>query len=324
MGSWLPPRVVTNRDLEAVVDTSDEWIRTRTGIRERRRADAGTGAAEMGANAARVALARAGLDADDVDILIVSTATPDRLLPSTACDIQALIGADRAAAYDIASACSGFIYGLQVAEGHIAAGHARVVLLICTEKMSSIIDPADRATCVLFGDGAGAAVIRAAEDGGHAMLSSHTRSNGRLGDLLYRPAGGARAPMTPEALAAGDHFVKMSGPGVFRYAVEGMCESASLAVERAGCTFADIDILLPHQANIRIVEATARHVGIAMDRVVIAMDRHGNMSSASIPVALDEALAEGRIAAGSKVLMVAAGAGLTWGGAVLQIEDAAP
>lgn len=320
-GSWLPPRVVTNKDMEALVDTTDEWIRTRTGIRERRRADGVTGAADMGAKAAQVALARAGQSASDVDVLLVSTATPDRLLPSTACEVQSLIGAEGACAYDIASACSGFIYGLRTAEGHIAAGHARVVLLICTEKMSSIIDPDDRATCVLFGDGAAAAVVQAADTGGHALLSSYARSDGRLADLLHRPAGGARAPMTPRGVAAGDHFVKMSGPGVFKHAVEGMCEAASIAVERAGCAFGDIDLLLPHQANIRIIEATARHINIPMERVMVAMDRHGNMSSASIPVALDEALAEGRITPGSTVLMVAAGAGLTWAGAVLRVGD---
>jgi len=318
-GRFSPPRVVTNRDLESMVETSDEWIRSRTGITERRLADKDTGAADMGASAARVAMERAGITAADVDILMVSTATPDRLLPSTACDIQALIGARNAAAYDFATACSGFLYGLQLAEAHIAAGQANTVLLVCTEKMSSIIDWTDRATCVLFGDGAGAAVIQAAEGDGRGILSGYMKSDGTLAELLYRPGGGARFPLDIAVLDERSHYVKMAGPEVFKSAVRSMCDAAENALRRAGCTGDDVDLLVPHQANIRIIDATAKYAKIPPEKVYINVDRYGNMSSASIPVALDEARELGRVKDGSLVLMVGFGAGFTWGANVVRM-----
>ncbi|HET7461424.1 MAG TPA: beta-ketoacyl-ACP synthase III [Longimicrobium sp.] len=318
-GRWSPPRVVTNKDLEEMVETSDEWIRTRTGITERRLADKDTGAADMGAGAARIAMERAGITAEDVDILLVSTATPDRLLPSTACDIQALIGARNAAAYDFSSACSGFLYGLQLAEAHIAAGQAETVLLICTEKMSSIIDWTDRATCVLFGDGAGAAVIQAAQGDGRGILSGYMKSDGTLAELLYRPGGGAKFPLDIAVLDERSHFVKMAGPEVFKSAVRSMCDAAENALQRAGCTGDDVDLLVPHQANIRIIDATAKYAKIPPEKVYINVDRYGNMSSASIPVALDEAREMGRVKDGSLVLMVGFGAGFTWGANVVRM-----
>lgn len=319
-GHFSPPRVVTNHDLEEMgVETSDEWIRSRTGITERRLADRETGAADMGAAAARVALERAGLTALDVDILMVSTATPDRLLPSTACDVQALLGARNAAAYDFATACSGFLYGLQMAEAHIAAGQAETVLLVCTEKMSSIIDWTDRATCVLFGDGSGAAVIRKADGDGRGILSGYMKSDGTLAELLYRPGGGARFPLDVAVLDERSHFVKMAGPEVFKSAVRSMCDAAGNALERAGVTGDEIDLLVPHQANIRIIEATARYAGMPMDKVYVNVDRYGNMSSASIPVALDEAIEAGRVGEGSLVMMVAFGAGFTWAANVVRL-----
>jgi 3-oxoacyl-[acyl-carrier-protein] synthase III len=317
-GRFSPEKVVTNKDLEAVVDTSDEWIRTRTGIRERRIAGEGTGAADMGAAAARKALEEAGLTPADVDVLLVSTATPDRLLPSTACDIQAILGAEHASAYDFATACSGFLYGLSLAEGHIAAGQAETVLLICTEKMSSIVDWNDRSTCVLFGDGAGAAVIRPAENGA-GVLSTFTKSDGTLAELLYRPAGGARIPLDLAVLDERAHFVKMAGPEVFKAAVRSMCDAAGTALDRAGISAEEIDLLVPHQANVRIIEATAKYAGIPMDKVYVNVDRFGNMSSASVPVALDEARERGRAGEGSLVLFAAFGAGFTWGSAVVRL-----
>lgn len=307
-----------NAEMEALVETSDEWIRTRTGIRERRIADADTSTADMGAAAARPALEEAGVDAAEVDLILLSTATPDRLLPSTACDVQALLGASRAAAYDFATACSGFLYGLSIAEGHIAAGHAETVLLICSEKMSSIVDWTDRATCVVFGDGAGAAVIRPAEDS-RGILSSFMKSDGTLADLLYRPGGGARNPFDVAVLDERSHFVKMSGQEVFKAAVRSMCEAAEMALQRAGVTADEIDLLVPHQANTRIIEATARYAGIPMDKVFVNVDRYGNMSSASVPVALDEAREQGRAGDGSLVLMVAFGAGFTWAASVVRL-----
>lgn len=317
-GRFLPPRVVTNDDLALMMETSDEWIRTRTGIRERRLAPPEMGVAIMGAEAGRLALADAGLGVEEVDLILVSTATPDRLLPSTACDIQALIGANRAAAYDFASACSGFLYGLTLANAHIIAEQAETVLLICSEKMSSIVDWGDRSTCVLFGDGAGAAVIRRA-DAEAGILSSYLRSDGSLAELLYRPAGGALLPIDAAVLDERGQFVKMAGKEVFKHAVQSMCEAASEALSRAGVSGEEIDLLVPHQANLRIIESTARYAGIPMDRVFVNVDRFGNMSSASVPVALDEAREQGRIGPGSLVLMVAFGAGLTWGANVVRL-----
>jgi 3-oxoacyl-[acyl-carrier-protein] synthase-3 len=317
-GRYNPPRVVTNTDLESMVETSDEWIRSRTGIRERRLADKDTGAADMAAAASRIALERAGLTAGDVDMILLSTATPDRLLPSTACDVQALLGADRAAAYDFATACSGFLYGLSMAEGHIAAGQAENVLVVATEKMSSIVDWTDRSTCVLFGDGAGAAVVRKATDG-TGILSSFMKSDGTLAELLYRPGGGARIPLDVAVLDERSHYVKMAGPEVFKSAVRSMCEAAESALARAGVTGDDIDLLVPHQANLRIIESTAKYAKIPMDRVFVNVDRYGNMSSASIPVALDEAVEQGRAGPGSLVLMVAFGAGFTWAANVVRL-----
>ncbi|MBW3627794.1 MAG: ketoacyl-ACP synthase III [Gemmatimonadetes bacterium] len=317
-GRFLPPRVLTNAELEAMVETSDEWIRTRTGITERRVAEGEMGAAVMGAGAAEAALANAGLTASDIDVVLVSTATPDRLLPSTACDVQALIGANRAFAYDFATACSGFPYGLAMATGHIAAGQAENVLVICTEKMSSIVDWSDRTTCVLFGDGAGAAVVSRAT-GESGILSSFMRSDGTLAELLYRPAGGARIPIDIAVLDEKNHFIKMAGPEVFKNAVRSMCDAAEEALRRAGVTSEEIDLLVPHQANIRIIESTAKYASIPMEKVFVNVDKYGNMSSASVPVALDEAREQGRVGEGSLVLMVAFGAGLTWAANVVRL-----
>jgi 3-oxoacyl-[acyl-carrier-protein] synthase III len=318
-GRFSPERVVTNAELEGLVDTSDEWIRTRTGIRERRIADPQTGAADMGAAALQVALERAGRSASDLDMLLVSTATPDRLLPSTACDIQAITGAAGAGAYDFATACSGFLYGLALAEGHIATGQAETVGVVCTEKMSSIVDWTDRATCVLFGDGAAAAIVRPAEGNGRGILSSFMKADGTLAELLYRPAGGARIPLDIAVLNERTHFVKMAGPEVYKAAVRSMCEAAENALGRAGVTADEIDLLVPHQANIRIIESTAKYARIPMEKVYVNVDRYGNMSSASLPTALDEACEKGLCGEGSLVLMVAFGAGFTWAANVVRL-----
>ncbi len=318
-GRHLPDRVMTNAEMETIVDTSDEWIRTRTGIRERRIAGDDVSAAVMGAAAARAALADAGLGASDLDMILVSTATPDRLLPSTACDIQALLGATGAAAYDFATACSGFLYGLSMAQGHIAAGQAETVLVVCTEKMSSILDWTDRTTCVLFGDGAGAAVVRRGGGEERGILSSFMKADGTLAELLYRPAGGSRIPMDIAVLDERSHYVKMAGPEVFKSAVRSMCEAAEVALRRAGVTGDEIDLLVPHQANMRIIEATAKYAGIPMEKVFVNIDRYGNMSSASVPVALDEAREAGQLREGSLALLVAFGAGFTWAANVVRL-----
>jgi 3-oxoacyl-[acyl-carrier-protein] synthase-3 len=317
-GRFEPPRVMTNAEMATLVDTSDEWISSRTGIRERRIADQDTGAADMAAAAATRALAEAGMAAEELDMILLSTATPDRLLPSTACDVQALLGASHAAAYDFATACSGFLYGLSMAEGHITAGHAQNVLVVATEKMSSIVDWQDRTTCVLFGDGAGAAVVRAA-DSERGILSSFMKSDGTLADLLQRPGGGARTPLCQNVLDDRTHLVRMAGPEVYKAAVRSMCEAAESALQRAGVRGSDIDLLIPHQANLRIIESTARYAGIPMDKVYVNVDRFGNMSSASVPVALDEAREQGRAPDGALVLMVAFGAGFTWAANVVRM-----
>lgn len=319
-GRYLPERVMTNAELETMVDTSDEWIRTRTGIRERRIARQDEGAADMGAAAAMSAIEDAGATPADVDLLVVSTATPDRLMPSTACDIQALIGVKNAGAYDFNTACSGFPYGISIAQAHIASGQADRVLLVCTEKMSSILDWSDRTTCVIFGDGAGAVLLeRTEEDDPSGVLSSFMKSDGTLAELLYRPAGGAKVPIDIAVLDEKTHFLRMAGPEVFKSAVRSMCEAAEGALRRAGVSADDIDLLVPHQANVRIIESTAKYAGISMDRVMLNVDRYGNMSSASAAVALDEAREQGLAGEGSLVLLVAFGAGFTWAANVIRL-----
>lgn len=316
-GRYLPDRVLTNADLEAMVDTSDEWIRERTGIKERRVICPGMTAAEMGTNASRQAMERAGISAGEIDAIVVSTATPDRLLPATACDMQAMLGAKNAAAYDIVAACSGFIYALSVAEGQIASGQAEIVLVVSAEIMTSIVDWTDRKTCVLFGDGAGAAIVRRSSNG-RGLLSTFLRSDGTLAELLWRPAGGVRIPFDEKVLEEKTHLVRMAGREVFKAAVRSMAEAADQALVRAGLTGDEIALFIPHQANLRIIEATARYASVPMERVFVNVDRYGNMSSATIPIALDEAIESGRLEPGSNVLMVAFGAGFTWASAVLR------
>jgi 3-oxoacyl-[acyl-carrier-protein] synthase-3 len=317
-GRYLPDNVVTNDDLAVKMDTSDEWIRTRTGIRERRIAPAEEHTAHLGANAAKVAMERAGVDPGEVDQLIVCTSTPDRWMPATACDVQALLGCRNAFAFDVMAACTGFMYSLNVAEGFLSTGRGDISLVIAAEKMSSILNWEDRATCVLFGDGAGAAVLKRANGSGRGILSSHLRSDGNLACLLSRPAGGAIEPITHEVIDTGRHLVHMNGREVFKNAVRSMAEACDFALQQAGMTADEIDLLVPHQANIRIIEATAKYAGVDMKKVYVNCDRYGNMSSASIPVGLDEAQEQGLIGPGAKVLTVAFGAGLTWGAMVLR------
>jgi 3-oxoacyl-[acyl-carrier-protein] synthase-3 len=318
-GRFLPDNVVTNDDLAERMDTSDEWIRTRTGIRERRIAPEGMSAADMGAAAARQAMERAGVEPGEVDILILSTATPDRWLPSTACDTQALLGCDNAVAFDVMAACTGHLYGLSMAEGYIAAGRGEVALVIATEKMSAILDWNDRTTAVLFGDGAGAAVLRPADGSGRGILSSHHQSDGNLAELLYRPGGGAVEPISQTVLDQGRHLLRMQGREIFKNAVRSMSEACDIALRKAGLTPSDIDLLVPHQANIRIIEATAKYAGIPMEKVYVNVGDYGNMSSSTVPVAFDEAIEKGLIGPGSTVLTVAFGAGLTWGAMTIRL-----
>jgi 3-oxoacyl-[acyl-carrier-protein] synthase-3 len=317
-GRYLPDQVVTNDDLAKRMDTSDEWIRTRTGIRERRIAPDGMNTADLGAGAARKAMEKAGIEPGEVDVVIVCTSTPDRWMPATACDTQALLGCSNAWAFDVMAACSGFLYATSVAEGILAGGRGEIALVIAAEKMSSILNWNDRSTCVLFGDGAGAAVLRRANGRDRGIVSSHLRSDGKLSHLLCRPAGGASEPMSQAVIDQARHLVRMEGREVFKNAVRSMAEACDFALQQAGLTGGDIDLLVPHQANVRIIEATAKYANLPMEKVFVNVDRYGNMSSASVPVGLDEAEEQGRIGQGSNVLTVAFGAGLTWGAMVLR------
>lgn len=317
-GRGVPRNVMTNYDFAGIgIETSHDWIVERSGIVQRHVARDGETTCSMAAEASGKAMERAGIQAGELDTIILSTATPDRLLPSTAVDLQAALGASRAAAMDIGAACSGWLYGMTVAEGMIASGAAETILVAGSEKMSSIVDWKDRSTCVLFGDGAGAVVLKRAR-AGRGILSSFMRSDGQLADLLYRPSGGATNPMTAAILDERSHLVKMAGREVFKHAVRSMSEAADRALDSARMTADDIDLFIPHQANIRIIEATAKHANISMDKVYVNVDRYGNTSSASIPIALDEATERGILREGSTVLLVAFGAGFTWASMIIR------
>jgi 3-oxoacyl-[acyl-carrier-protein] synthase III len=318
IGKYAPTRVMTNDDFAALgLDTSDEWIQKRTGIRERHIADAGENNRTMSAAASRVAMQRAGVTAEELDLIVLGTATPDRLLPSTAVDLQAELGASRAAAFDVMAACSSWLYGLIVAEGLMQANAADTALVVGTEKLTTIVDWTDRSTAVLFGDGAGAGVLKRAT-GRSGILSTFMRSDGKLAELLYRPSGGAARPFDEQVLADRSFYIKMEGREVFKHAVRSMSEAADRALEGAQLTGADIDLMIPHQANVRIIEATAKHAGVPMDKVFVNVDRYGNTSSASIPIALEEAIECGRVGEGATVLLVAFGAGFTWASLVIR------
>jgi 3-oxoacyl-[acyl-carrier-protein] synthase-3 len=317
-GRGLPATVLTNHDFASLgIETTDEWIVERTGIKQRYIARTES-ATDLAAMAARNAMAKAGVQPGELDIIVLGTASPDRLLPSAAVDLQAALGASRAAAFDIGAACSGFIYGSTVAEGMIATGNAETALVVGVEKLSAIVDWTDRSTCVLFGDGAGAAIVRRSTNG-RGIMSTFVRSDGTLSDLLCRPSGGAARPFSAEVLAERSQFVKMNGREVFKNAVRSMSEACTRALDGAKMTGADIDLMIPHQANNRIIEATAKHANISMDKVYVNVDRFGNTSAASVPIALDEAIERGVVGEGSTVLLVAFGAGFTWGSMVVRL-----
>jgi len=318
IGTAVPPGVLTNADLTRMLDTSDEWIVERTGIRERRIATPEQSVAMLAREASERALERAGVTAAEVDAIVLATASPDRLLPSTACDLQALLGAENAAAFDIGAACPGYVFALTVAEGLIASGQSRTVLVVGAEKLSTITDFEDRSTAILFGDGAGASVVRPSTRAGRGILSTFIKSDGRLAPLLYRPGGGSVDPISERVVCERSHYMKMAGREVFKAAVHAMADACDASLRRAGVSADEVDLLVPHQANLRIIEATAKHAGIPMSKVMVNLDRYGNTSSASIPLALDQALAEGRAGPGSLLLLVAFGAGFTWGSAVVR------
>jgi 3-oxoacyl-[acyl-carrier-protein] synthase-3 len=316
-GRYTPKRVLTNDEFARLLDTSDQWIRERTGIRERRIAGPDESNACMAKAAAEQVLADTGLTPLDLDALVVATCSPDRLLPSQACDVQALLGAKNAAAFDIGAACTGFLYALSVAEGMVAAEQARNVLVIASEKLTTIMDWSDRTTAVLFGDGAGATIVRPSSQG-RGILSQYLKSDGTLAELLYRPGGGAAHPPDEALLHDHSYYIKMAGREVFKAAVLSMADACDHALQGAGLSGGDIDLLIPHQANIRIIEATAKHAGLPMDRVYVNVDRFGNTSAASVAIALDEAVRGGRLQPGMKVMLCAFGAGFTWASMVVQ------
>ncbi|MEO5618911.1 MAG: beta-ketoacyl-ACP synthase III [Candidatus Eisenbacteria bacterium] len=315
-GHYVPDRVLTNHDLTRMVETSDEWIRDRTGIEERRIAAPDQASSDLAVIAAREALAASGLGVNDVDQIIVATTTTDRILPSCACTVQSKLGARRAAAYDLFAACTGFIYGLGIGRGLVATGMAETVLVIGVETLSRITNYSDRNTCVLFGDGAGAVVLRpcATGEGLHSIVM---QSDGDLGEILEVPAGGSLAPMTPERLARGENFIRMKGKELFKVAVRSMEESLRRALEQADLTPADIDLLIPHQANLRIIDAVRARLGFPAEKMLVNIQRYGNTSSASIPISLDEAVRGGRVRRGDRLGFVAFGGGVTWGAAVM-------
>jgi 3-oxoacyl-[acyl-carrier-protein] synthase-3 len=316
-GHAVPAKVVTNNDLAAMgIETNDEWIIERTGIRQRHIAEPGESLTALCAKASQQAMLKAGVTAGEIDVIIVGTASPDHLLPSQAVEVQTALGASRASAFDVASACSGWLYGAIVGDSLIASGSADTVLVIGAEKLSAIVDWTDRNTCILFADGAGATVLRRSkgEKKEKGILSTFMRSDGALAELLWRPAGGGAEPYTPEV--GNRAFIHMAGREVFKHAVRSMAEATDRALDSARITAADVDLLIPHQANIRIIEATAKHAGVPMEKVFVNVDRFGNTSAASIPIALNDAMEQGRIKEGSTVLFAAFGAGFTWGSIV--------
>lgn len=317
VGKYLPQHVLTNADLEKMIDTTDEWITTRTGIKERRIASDNEATSDMATKAAKDALNNAGLEASDIDLIIVATITPDMFFPSTACIIQNNLGARTVPAFDIAVACSGYIYGLAIAEKFIKNGSCKYALVVAAEKLSAVTDWEDRSTCVLFGDGAGAAVLGPVEEGG--ILGSTLGADGSKGDLLQLPAGGSRMPASIMTVENKLHTIKMEGNILFKHAVKIMAEAALAVTEPLGLKGEDIDLIIPHQANIRILNGVAKRLGVdPKKKLYLNIEKYGNMSAASSAVALTEAVQEGRIKKGDTILMDAFGGGLTWGALVIK------
>jgi 3-oxoacyl-[acyl-carrier-protein] synthase-3 len=316
LGTCVPETVMTNDDIARIVDTSDEWIRERTGIRERRIAGDDEALSDLCVPAAEEALARAGVAAEDIDLVIVATVTPDMIFPATGALVADRIGATNAAAYDLSAGCTGFMYALAQAAGMVAAGFAQRVLVIGADTLSKIVDWGDRSTCVLFGDGAGAVVLERVERGG--FLGFELGADGAGGQQLYVPAGGSRHPASAQTVQEHQHFVKMNGREVFKFATRVLVSSAETLLERCELGIADVDVYVPHQANIRIIDHAARKLGVPQDKVVVNVDRYGNTSSASIPLALADAVAEGKLKQGELVLMTGMGAGLTWGSGLIE------
>jgi 3-oxoacyl-[acyl-carrier-protein] synthase-3 len=316
-GRGLPERVLTNHDLEKMVETSDEWIMERTGIRERRIAGPDTATSDLAAEALTKACRQAGTEPGRLDAIIVGTSTPDTVYPATACWVQRKLGISGNAAFDVSAGCSGFLFALEIASNLIQTGNAKMVGAVGAEVMSRVVNWKDRATCVLFGDGAGAAVVTAGT-GKSGILSSNWGCDGNLAPLLYQPAGGTRLPTSAETVRDARQFVHMEGNQVFKHAVRSMCDAASRAMADAGRTIDDVGLFIPHQANIRILEAARVRLNVPPEKQFVILDRYGNMSAATIPIALDEACEQGRIKDGDLVLLTAFGTGFTWAASLLR------
>ena len=316
-GRYAPAQVLTNADLERLVDTSDEWIRTRTGIRERRVAAAHETTASMGAVAGLRAIRTAGIEPEDIDLILLATLTPDYWMPSTAALVKEAIGNTKATAFDVMAACSGFVYGFATAQAYIQAGLAKHVLVIGAELLTRFLDYTDRSTCILFGDGAGAVVLSASDEPGGALgIEMTTEPQGAY--MIWLPAGGSKAPPSDETIRRGEHFVRMEGRETYRFATKTMATTALESIRKSGLEPADIDLFVPHQANVRIIEAVAKGLDLPMDKMFVNLDRYGNTSAASVPIALAEAVNEGRVQVGDNVTIVAFGAGFTSGAVTIE------
>ena len=317
VGSYVPEKILTNAALEKMVDTSDEWITSRTGIKERHLAGANEFTSDMAASAARRALESGGITAEQVDLIIVATITPDMMFPATACLVQHKIGARRAAAFDIEAACSGFIYGLEIGQQFIMSRTYDTVLVVGAEKLSAIVDWTDRNTCVLFGDGAGAAILQHRPEA-HGLLTACMGAEGDKAELLCMPGGGSRCPATTDSVKSRLHFLRMDGKETFKSAVTAMCTAAQEALRRCELNISQIKCVIPHQANRRIIDAVGERLGVKPEQVFVNLEKYGNTSAASVAIALDEAVRTGRIQRGDLVLMIVFGAGLTWAAAVIE------
>lgn len=318
LGFAVPEKILTNGDLESIVETSEEWIKERTGMLVRHICDKTTAASDLATEAAKKALAMAGVRAKDLDIIIVATVTGDTPFPATGCYVQKNLGATKAAAFDIAAACSGFLYGLTLADNFIVNGTYKNILVIGAEILTKITDYTDRTTCVLFGDGAGAAILQPS-DGKRGIIKTYIKSDGSLTDLLIMPAGGSRQPASHETIDQRLHYIKMEGPEVFKAAVKAMGDAAADILKKTGIKSSQLALLIPHQANIRIIQATAKRIKLPMEKVFINIDRYGNTSAASIPIALTEALEQGQLKQGDLCLLVSFGGGFTTGGVLLKV-----
>ncbi len=316
-GRYAPSQVLTNADLERMVDTSDEWITSRTGIRERRVAAAHETTASMGAVAGLRAIRTAGIEPDDIDLIILATLTPDYWMPSTAALVKEAIGNTRAAAFDVMAACSGFVYGYATASAYITAGLAKHALVIGAELLTRFLDYTDRSTCILFGDGAGAVVLSASDEP-TAPVGIELTTEPQGAYMIWLPAGGSKSPPSPETIARGEHKIRMEGRETYRFATRTLASTALTAVGKAGIAPADVDLFIPHQANIRIIEAVAKGLNLPMERMFVNLDKYGNTSAASVPIALAEAVNEGRVAVGDNIVMVAFGAGFTSGAVAME------